>query len=839
MSSSRNKRKRADADTPAIVATISSRRRTREQRSGAEPTDPAAPKNEGKTNADAASLELDIGESSSAADAGSVSTAQHTTTTNANASSAAKGLKERKDDKKEGSSSDVSERKKSSSAVVAMQEPGPEEPNAPQTASVVASSDKSAQGSDKGAASRANQIRSMLSHRKLLLERVRQGRSVARVRISDMARSEAKETTKTAISAGGLSVGNTTTSSHELSEKAKDDAEIAAFKRLTRSALQAAKKQRAHSEHGEGGQEKRTSVSLRRGASVGKNMKAALSSLVPGSSGAASSAGEMPVAQPLHLPLDKTTTVPGQQLVTLTVQRPLPMASVRQNVQQPAGPPSGKRMKTTTTQLSQSASQSTLKGISVPVGDTTQQKGARSGGLKSGKSALNAASGARGMSSAAAPASPAPPLHSGQSGAGLPPNRLALPPPVVCPEAVALRERRNAIRSKLGALLKERQSRMDRPDARGPQNFADLAAQPSADDTRAKLPAFFTSKRRPGPASYMPRRRKTHWDNLLEEMRWMATDFIEERKWKLSAARTLGSAVVSPGVAAASKTIEEAEHNVEANSAARKVEVQSAKAAASKNPSEVEGMSTILRSYSKPSFDDLAAGRQVAKIISNMAYELGTATLDAGTFSISDRVHVKALERHRLVCKEIEQSQTGDHSDTPQTEIASDQNQDSKVFAEGQNNDASAEAAGTDPKEKLGSFERISKAVDSLLETSRRVGRKSSKRKVDTGGKGEAEDLALTASQLEAIEFIEKRWGNSNNPGAVLSGPKSSGKTIAICSLLWKQRNNGPQLLVCSPNRVVSDSCVIFDGEAHFGFFCSIIPSPAKFILIRLNGCMN
>lgn len=35
----------------------------------------------------------------------------------------------------------------------------------------------------------------------------------------------------------------------------------------------------------------------------------------------------------------------------------------------------------------------------------------------------------------------------------------------------------------------------------------------------------------------MPPRNKTHWDYLLEEMRWMAIDFRQERTFKRQAAK--------------------------------------------------------------------------------------------------------------------------------------------------------------------------------------------------------------------------------------------------------------------------------------------------------------
>lgn len=39
-------------------------------------------------------------------------------------------------------------------------------------------------------------------------------------------------------------------------------------------------------------------------------------------------------------------------------------------------------------------------------------------------------------------------------------------------------------------------------------------------------------------------RPKSHWDYLLEEMQWMATDFAQERRWKMAAARKLIRTVV-------------------------------------------------------------------------------------------------------------------------------------------------------------------------------------------------------------------------------------------------------------------------------------------------------
>ena len=53
---------------------------------------------------------------------------------------------------------------------------------------------------------------------------------------------------------------------------------------------------------------------------------------------------------------------------------------------------------------------------------------------------------------------------------------------------------------------------------------------------------LWSSKRLPKVQE--PVRRKTHWDYLLEEMQWLATDFAQERKWKKAAAKKCAKMVM-------------------------------------------------------------------------------------------------------------------------------------------------------------------------------------------------------------------------------------------------------------------------------------------------------
>ncbi|KAJ8043053.1 Helicase domino [Holothuria leucospilota] len=47
------------------------------------------------------------------------------------------------------------------------------------------------------------------------------------------------------------------------------------------------------------------------------------------------------------------------------------------------------------------------------------------------------------------------------------------------------------------------------------------------------------------PKVQEPPRHKTHWDYLLDEMQWLATDFSQERRWKKAAAKKLARAVAA------------------------------------------------------------------------------------------------------------------------------------------------------------------------------------------------------------------------------------------------------------------------------------------------------
>ena len=59
--------------------------------------------------------------------------------------------------------------------------------------------------------------------------------------------------------------------------------------------------------------------------------------------------------------------------------------------------------------------------------------------------------------------------------------------------------------------------------------------------TELRKEGLWSAKRLPRVQE--PPRQKAHWDYLLEEMTWLAADFIQERKWKKAAAKKIARMV--------------------------------------------------------------------------------------------------------------------------------------------------------------------------------------------------------------------------------------------------------------------------------------------------------
>jgi HSA len=641
---------------------------------------------------------------------------------------------------------------------------------------------------------RESQLKSMLAHRKLLLDRTQCSRSAVRSRIYVMAISDPRSAKLACNSAAAFGEHLSTVSGNSALtataaavkatitkpvETAKDKSEIAAFKRLGRMALLAAKKPRTDGTEAapptaqQQQQDKRSSLSLRRGSSVGKKLNSVISSLVPASATVID--GSTP-AQPLHLPIkshlailptvDQQTAIlsPAKNVISpFTATTALPNDAL-----QPASLPMPENHASRAFKQTVAYQQQVTDPVSKIARNTTQ------------RTAVPNVDVVRTTFST---------LSSGTTDAstGMPPssrnNRLERVP-VVFQQAIALRDRRNTLLAQLEKTEKRhaavRQSPASRTLPRG-----------KTDGSKAT----FKSLRSPAKTD-LPHRRRTHWDNILEEMKWLATDYIEERKWKIAAARSLGASAMEPGANSAKPASERATNDnfVVAQVSTRNGD--SSDATPKPDSSVPIPMPSLAKAYSDakspaddlfttPSNDDNTSRKAAAKTISMKVQEYGCVKGGDGSVSMTRSNETASGSRESqytqsAVVKPFFQTSEGRGA----TDMGMNGN-------EGTHN-----SAPEIPQSKPGSFARISDAIQALLEKINRPDAKSKRKHGEDGRK-----MSLLPEQQEVIDFIEDKW--SNGAGAILKGSRASGKTISVCALLRRRQEEGPHLVVCSNLRVV------------------------------------
>eukprot|EP00934_Nitzschia_sp_Nitz4_P005634 Nitzschia sp. Nitz4//scaffold92_size79448//46843//56728//NITZ4_005396-RA/size79448-processed-gene-0.62-mRNA-1//-1//CDS//3329560201//5624//frame0 len=514
-------------------------------------------------------------------------------------------------------------------------------------------------------------LRDLIKHRTLLHSRIRLCREAAEKRLAN-------------TPSGGT-----------------DDQEIQAHKDMSKLASQSFKKTRENSSSATDSNEKRTSLSLRRGSGVGKRMNAALSSLAPGTANSSENLnGKSALKAPPVTTSSSSNKQQPQQQQTAPPQHPqsqLPHAS--------AAGVSSLPLPTTQPKLPKPTDAPTQKARSF-------SKNAK---LSSNMDSLSAVSAVN----------------------------YATVPKVVVPKAVALREQRDYLENKLRAM-----------------------------NCSPQLPT----------ATVLPQRRKTHWDRLLQEMTWLATDFIEERKWKHACGRTIARAVETREIPVAVPEKKPASETIPTTESPATV----SKASTEKAPVEKDVPEVTRKEYPAPSEEDAQQCRQVAKLTSYSISELARAIRKDGCFGNTTQFHVDSLQRFQAArAKLLGQGQDQEPSLEPE----------SMEVEEG--SDDSAPAVDL-------TFEQISERIEELsdLGTSVRASKYTAFWK-DLAPHTSAQKWALVENQRNLVEMVDRFWGLSPARGAHVVGPPSSGKTLAIACLLWKFRAEGPHLIVCSPARLL------------------------------------
>ncbi|KAL7563718.1 hypothetical protein ACA910_020408 [Epithemia clementina (nom. ined.)] len=151
----------------------------------------------------------------------------------------------------------------------------------------------------------------------------------------------------------------------------------------------------------------------------------------------------------------------------------------------------------------------------------------------------------------------------------------------------------------------------------------------------------------------------------------------------------------------------------------------------------------------------------------------------------------------------------------PASPVAVDQTQSSLV----------AQNSVSNPEKKHEELDEISQNFDQLLKVFVAV------RKAETKPKSFGVDLL--AHQVDGVAFMDDAW-KKGSVGSLLSGPVSSGKTFTTCSILWKNKSSGPQLVVCSADSLVKwfDELSYFDGIDAVGVSSDIRSDWASAVVI-------
>jgi HSA len=301
-------------------------------------------------------------------------------------------------------------------------------------------------------------------------------------------------------------------------------------------------------------------------------------------------------------------------------------------------------------------------------------------------------------------------------------------------------------------------------------------------------------------------RRKTHWDYLLEEMRWLATDFIEERKWKRCASQTISAAVQLNVNRSASLATKPASRIV-ADSSERTIkpgESLGSFGESSQDSVRVPNAKDMLL-YTDPSLEDLAKAKDIASMVSIMIVGLSAFPPSMGVEQVTScngiaKTTTLELSGGQIQSTSLDQGTTLNHSQSSNDPNAMDVSPNKSEAIGSLSGDEFSTLAPLfkeqDASVRETELQRISDYVDSIVS------------KVDRSNKAthsaSTSGIPYTASsgQLAAVACIEDLWLRVS-AGAILGGPAHSGKTILSCSFLWKYRNEGPQLVVCSPLSMV------------------------------------
>jgi hypothetical protein len=638
-------------------------------------------------------------------------------------------------------------------------------------------------------------IMTILGHRQMLLERVKLCRNATETRIALYD----KEGTYCPSSLESKQDGEEFFASRKRKFPSKD-VELQTFAELSKYAINYTVKKAPI----KSAPPAPRNISLRTGSSVGNKMKAAVATLrtnVGWISDTSSSSNSQPANRNVLLPQMAPPPATNSQIKMKNVPCIAPANGA------PLHPPgNGQKCAAPSASIDVATSMAmpvpkpNVKKISLSLpsaGKQLKKKSFQSGKKRSGKSVRSGSS----MSTSEAPPMANKPLHllgsNDTSQAGQREHNGNTR--VLCPETDRLRKKRSALVQKLDNLMrradadtttKEELSERQIPKAQFDDN-------PYSNGKKTPWKSFVSADSAP---CLLPGKKKTQWDYVLEEMRWLATDYIEENKWKRSTARIISSAVMTHHTEAAAK----------AKTSSSKISKSTPSSERSKFDQPAEEVLVEIKSsrYEESMEEDSDLDSLPDELISTLDFVDPTVDDIKATKSCSSTIN-EMVKTHWKLYASVEAKVGQNHGYRrlhPNKKV-----DDYKKSIEASRDKSTEKENGTFSQLQQLTFneieERLNKCREKAISIKSKMADNFDDFHGDISAALEGTELEIQENQMESLQFTEALWDDENKPqitGSVISGPIGCGKTFSTGLLMWRRKEKGPQLLLCPAASLVS-----------------------------------
>jgi hypothetical protein len=316
------------------------------------------------------------------------------------------------------------------------------------------------------------------------------------------------------------------------------------------------------------------------------------------------------------------------------------------------------------------------------------------------------------------------------------------------------------------------------------------STSPSITNHEPSTPSSSPSSSDPSPLChelhppFFPLRVKTQWDYLLEEMRWLATDFVEERKWKRIQTRMISHAMRTH--------VHEREQNLISQETPRKPSPPSTNVIDEATVIVDEPMIPC-----EPQITEVQQESNMDEDLSLYSYVLPTASdLDkARDVACFQCAHVlRYWDTFQSPIEEEHKTEDDTILSNPYIHIVNRKKQGGEWMCNGEGLDV--ELTQDQITSRIhGTLNQIQQAVHCGNITHN----DQDNMPIDCSNLA----MKLQSSQRQAVNYFEKIWSfsidshSSFSPGLILSGSHSCGKTVTTAALIWKLQARKLHLVLC------------------------------------------